>query len=67
MDGDTNARLTKLEERAAHQDHLLAQLDEVVQEFSKRVESLERQLSEVVQSIGAEEPVGPADSPPPHY
>lgn len=60
-------RITELEVRIAHQDRLIATLDEVVRDFSARVTRLERELAEL-RSVRADlEPIGAADEPPPHY
>lgn len=60
-------RLTDLEVRVAHQDHIISTLDEVLRTFTLRVERLERQLAELTKGAGDLGPVGPADEPPPHY
>ena len=57
-------RLIELEIRLAYQDKALAALDEVVRDFTARVVRLERWQKE---REAAEQPVGPADEPPPHY
>ncbi len=59
-------RIIELEMKVAHQDRLLADLDDVVGKFTARVEDLERRLAELQQSVGGL-PVGGADEPPPHY
>ena len=59
-------RIVDLEVRAAYQDKLVAELDEVIREFSARVEGLESQLKELKDSANAA-PIGPPDDPPPHY
>lgn len=59
-------RIVDLEVRAAFQDKLISDLDEVVREFSKRVENLERQLKDL-KDTGNAEPIGPPNEPPPHY
>lgn len=61
------ARIIELETRIAFQDHLLASLDEVLREFTARVERLERKLALLQASIGTDQAPGPADEPPPHY
>ncbi len=47
-------------------DKLTGDLDEVLSDFSTRVETLESLLKELKASANAE-PIGPADEPPPHY
>ena len=59
-------RIVDLEVRTAYQDKLIQDLDDVVREFSARVEDLELQLKVVRESANAA-PIGPADEPPPHY
>ena len=59
-------RIIELEIRIAHQDQVIAALDEVVRAFTVRVESLERELSALRGAAGAL-PLGGADDPPPHY
>ena len=59
-------RIVELEVRIAHQDQVIAALDEVVRAFTARVERLERELATLGTSI-RDLPVGPADEPPPHY
>ena len=58
-------RIIELEIRIAHQDQVIAALDDVLRAFTARVELLERQL-QALRSGGAL-PLGPADEPPPHY
>jgi uncharacterized coiled-coil protein SlyX len=60
-------RITELEIRIAHQDKVIATLDEVVRIFAVRVEKLEHQLAAVRRSTGGLDPVGRPDEPPPHY
>ena len=59
-------RLIELEIRIAHQDRLIAALDDVVRAFTARVERLEGDLQALRGAAGAL-PLGPADDPPPHY
>ncbi|MBT8495810.1 MAG: SlyX family protein [Deltaproteobacteria bacterium] len=59
-------RVVELEVRIAYQDKLIADLDEVIRTFARRVEVLERRVDELSDSLHAD-PVGPADEPPPHY
>ncbi len=63
-----DARVVELEVRLSYQDKLIADLDEVLQTFTRRVESLERELAELKSAIEQGTPqVGPADEKPPHY
>lgn len=59
-------RVTELEIKVAHQERLLADLDDVVKAFTVRVESLERALQELRESAG-QLPIGGQNEPPPHY
>jgi uncharacterized coiled-coil protein SlyX len=59
-------RIIELEIRIAHQDRVIAALDDVVRAFTVRVERLEQDLKELRGAAGAL-PLGPADEPPPHY
>ncbi len=60
-------RIIRLETRIAYQDHLLSTLDEVMQQFTSRVERLERKLDTLQQSVAPARETGPANDPPPHY
>ena len=60
-------RLTDLEIRYAYQGKVIATLDEVVREFTERVERLEKQLAALGSGASDGGPVGPVDEPPPHY
>ena len=59
-------RIIELEIRIAHQDKVIAALDEVVRAFTVRVENLEGELEAIRGAAGAL-PLGAADDPPPHY
>ena len=59
-------RIIDLEVRTAYQDKLIADLDEVLREFSIRVARLETLLKDLKDSANAT-PIGPPDDPPPHY
>gem|GEM_PF-4701765 len=58
--------MTELEIKVAHQERLLADLDDVVKVFTVRVEALERELKQVRESTG-QLPIGEHNEPPPHY
>jgi SlyX protein len=60
------SRIVDLEVRAAFQDRLIGELNDVVREFARRVERLERELKEIRESADAPD-IGPADERPPHY
>lgn len=59
--------VVELEIRAAYQDKLMADLDEVVQGFAARVERLEREVKELRERVDDGSDVGPHDAAPPHY
>ncbi len=61
-------RIIELETRVAYQDKLLSDLDEVVQVFAKRVETLEKKVR-LLEESQKEQPndMEPHHSPPPHY
>lgn len=58
-------RIIELETRVAYQERLLASLDEVVREFTVRVQGLERKLRSM-HALG-EPDLDTGDDPPPHY
>jgi SlyX protein len=61
-------RLDALEERIAHQDRIIADLNESITSQWDKIDTLERQIArlrEEFQNIGA--PPDAPDSPPPHY
>jgi SlyX protein len=60
-------RIIALETRIAYQDRLLDTLDEVVREFTARIETLERKLQLVQGAVADTIEPGPSDDPPPHY
>jgi uncharacterized coiled-coil protein SlyX len=61
-------RLLALEERAAYQDRLIAELEAVVREFADRTEKLEREIAELKTTLRDGVPdVGRHDEEPPHY
>ncbi len=63
----TEERLVELEIRIAHQDKVIADLDEVLRAFASRVEVIEEQLRALRGATADVGPVGPANEPPPHY
>ena len=67
MATEVEERIVELEVRIAHQDHVIAALDEVVRSFAARIEVLERQLDGLRQSVGEGGVAGRPDEPPPHY
>jgi SlyX protein len=63
-----NSRLDELEARIAHQDRVIADLNDAITSQWSKIDALERQIARLIeeyQNIGAS-PDGP-DSPPPHY
>lgn len=68
---DTEARLTELEVQAAYRDRAVADLDEVVREFTAKIQAMERELETLRQAVttavGDGQPPPPADEKPPHY
>ncbi len=59
--------LIDLEVRVAFQGKTIAELDAVVRSLFSRIDTLERQLSELRAAGDGETPLGPANEPPPHY
>ena len=60
--------LVDVEVKLAYQERLIGELDGLVRAFAARLETAERDLAELKQSIRSpEKPVGPANEPPPHY
>jgi SlyX protein len=60
-------RIIELEVRIAHQDQVIAALDDVLRAFTLRVEQLEKQIDALRRATGDLDAVGPADERPPHY
>ena len=61
-------RVTELEIRLAYQDHVISALDEVVRVFTRRVEDLERTVTELRDgAINPPTPMGAINEAPPHY
>jgi len=68
LDQATEERIKELEIRIAYQDNLISDLDEVLRQFTRRVEGLEKTLDQFrgqLQALAG----APAtlDEPPPHY
>lgn len=66
-DPTVHEKIIALETRVAFQDHLLATLDEVLQEFAHRVQHLEMTVRELRATMSDMDDPGPSDQPPPHY
>lgn len=66
-----NARIDALEVRAAYQDQMIEDLNQTVIEQWKKVESLRRQLAELLDRVQEVEDSSTSSStpepPPPHY
>ena len=64
-------RIVELEIRYAHQDALLAELNELVYRQGREIDALKRQLGELRAQLGALAPSNLAtaaeETPPPHY
>lgn len=59
-------RVDELEVTVSFQERTIAALDATVLAFSRRVESLERDVTQI-RSKNDEQEVGPHADPPPHY
>ena len=62
------ARLDDLEMRIAHQDAMMAELNEVITAQARQIDALQRQVARLrdeFQNTAA--PRGDPDPPPPHY
>ncbi|MCP4449249.1 MAG: SlyX family protein [Myxococcales bacterium] len=66
-DKSEESRFREMEVRLAYQDHLIAELDGVVRSFAMRVERLERQITDLKESVGAGLEIGSGNEAPPHY
>lgn len=61
-------RLEDLEVKVAFQDRLIRELDALVRTFGDRLDETQRELSQLKASLRSpENPMGPANEPPPHY
>jgi uncharacterized coiled-coil protein SlyX len=59
-------RIDDLEVKVAFQEHLLAQLDEVLQTMRDEIDDLRRELGDAKSQLAALAPA-PENVPPPHY
>ena len=65
---DESARLDALEMRIAHQDHTIAELNDVITSQWRKIDVLERQLSILKEEFQNLTPSrGGPEPPPPHY
>ncbi len=65
---DNSSRLDALEMRIAHQDRMIAELNEVITSQWRKIDALERQLAQLreeYQNIAAQRDA--PEPPPPHY
>lgn len=61
-------RLEDLEVKVAFQDRLIRELDALVRTFGDRLDETQRELTQLKASLRSpENPMGPANEPPPHY
>lgn len=61
-------RLEDLEVKVAFQDRLIRELDALVRTFGDKLDTTNRELEALKQSIRSPETtLGPANEPPPHY
>jgi len=63
-------RITDLEERLTHQEHLIDQLNDVVLEQARQLERLSRELANYVSAVERLSAAAEGDLPhekPPHY
>lgn len=68
MPGELDERVEDLEVRLAFQDRLIRELDALVRTFGDRLDDVQRELKELKQAVRSpEQPLGPANEPPPHY
>lgn len=68
MSHDMAERLEDLEVKVAFQDRLIRELDALVRTFGDKLDTTNRELEALKQSIRSPETtLGPANEPPPHY
>lgn len=61
-------RIEDLEVKLAFQDKLIRELDALVRHFGDRLDETARELKQLKESLRSpENPMGPANEPPPHY
>ncbi|MEM7158777.1 MAG: SlyX family protein [Myxococcota bacterium] len=61
-------RIVELEVRVAYQDKVIADLDEVLREFSGQVVALKREIEELKRTLKeGTQAIGGANEKPPHY
>ena len=67
MSDDLRDQLIDLEVKLAYQDRLVRDLDQLVRELAVRLETTERELATIKQSLPRDVALGPAGEKPPHY
>jgi SlyX protein len=68
MDLLPDERIEDLEVKLAFQDKLIRELDALVRHFGDRLDETQRELKQLKESLRSpENPMGPANEPPPHY
>jgi SlyX protein len=69
-DGEVTARIEALEVRIAHQDRTIEDLNALLTDQWRRIESLTRQIERMAERLQRVEDTSPPDAPdppPPHY
>lgn len=69
-DGEITARIEALEVRIAHQDRTIEDLNALITDQWRRIESLTRQIERMAGRLQRVEDTSPPDAPdppPPHY
>lgn len=68
MKSDLNARIEELETRAAHQEKIIGELNEVITAQWKRIENLEIQIRRLYEEFqNVDQGRNAPEPPPPHY
>ena len=64
-------RMNDLESKLAHQEHLLEELNQVIYQQQKAIDTMELKLNLLIQRLkdvaGGAGDIGPANEKPPHY
>jgi uncharacterized coiled-coil protein SlyX len=65
---ETDERIMELEIKLVYQEQLIRELDVLVRAFGEKLDANTRELEKLKQAIRSpENPMGPANEPPPHY
>jgi len=65
---ETDERIMELEIKLVYQEQLIRELDTLVRAFGEKLDANTRELEKLKQAIRSpENPMGPANEPPPHY